>query len=122
MQSKLSPLEPINDSSFSYGSEGFIVSKVHRENASRLQELLHPDKIKGKVAQRHAREDARKLFTKYWLEAQHKHYDIGYKKSSTKDDLRITLETALANGQVNLYDYRRLSQYIDLSRSMPSRL
>lgn len=52
-------MKPIKSGHFSYGSDGFRADDVAPEEPQRLFELLFPNELKGKRAQKQALEDAK---------------------------------------------------------------
>ena len=94
------PLPPIRRGKFSYGSQGLTVKKSHKVDSTRLRELLFPEGIKGKRAQKKAFKDAKKIVKKDWLLAQLTHYDINHETTGSVSRLTEVLKIAVQNGKV----------------------
>jgi hypothetical protein len=110
----ISPVPPLTIPPFSYGSNGFTVNDIHRTDLTSLRDLLFPQEVRGKRAQKDAIESARKTVTKKWLEAQLHHYGIGFQSSAQKGVLQELLEGKIKRGEVKtlLLDYTRVYQLI----------
>lgn len=85
------PLPPIRSGKFSYGSNGLAVDDLRPDNSTRLLELLFPDELKGKRAQKKASDDAKKIVTKKWIVAQLELYGIKYSVKDKADVLKAKL-------------------------------
>jgi hypothetical protein len=95
-----SALPPVTSPPFSYGSNGFTVNDVHRTDPRLLRDLLCPQDVHGKRAQKDAFESARKTVTKKWLAAQLHHYGIGFRSSAQKGVLQELLRGKIKDGEV----------------------
>lgn len=100
MSSQVKALEPLKSSGFTFGANGFVVNGIKREDNASLRRLLFTDEIKGKIAQRYARQNADKTINKKWTAAQLKHYGIKFKSSEKAEDLQVLLRDQVRQGMV----------------------
>lgn len=102
---------------FAYRLDGFTVNKIPRENPARLVELLLPQNIKGKRAQKASQEDAKRIVKKPWIEAQLKHYGISYNPKAVVSEKEALLVKAVSDGLVSWNEWKKFSM---LNRSIVS--
>ncbi|KAK1249269.1 hypothetical protein MKX07_002785 [Trichoderma sp. CBMAI-0711] len=86
---------------FQLHGQDFTVGGIARVGGARLQELLNPSALRLKWEQKHATEEAYRLFNKAFFAAQLKHYDIPFHSSHKRDELLSLLKNAVSQGKCN---------------------
>ena len=89
---------------FTYGSRGFRIGNIAREDPARLRLLLFP---KGRKEQKRAAEKAERLkaSTRAWAEAQCRFYGLDLTGAKTKDDVQQVLKDAVEAGEVRQHTF-----------------
>ena len=100
MSDNIKALPPLQRGHFAYGSNGFTVNGIAPVSQSRLRELVFPVQIKEKRLQKQRLEDAGKIMTKPWIQAQLRYYEIGFKSSCKVGELTMQLTESVQHGNV----------------------
>lgn len=100
MSDNIKALPPLQRGQFAYGSNGFTVNGIAPVSPSLLRELVFPEQIKGKRLQKQRLEEARKIMTKPWIQAQLRYYEIGFKSSCKVAELKMRLVESVQHKNV----------------------
>lgn len=100
MIDNIKALPPLERGHFAYGSNGFTVNGKAPVSPSLLRELMFPEQIKGKRLQKQRLEEARKIMTKPWIQAQLRYYEICFKSSEKVAELKVRLAESVKHGNV----------------------
>lgn len=72
-----------------------------RVDGSRLQELFFPERLRLKRDQKHAAEDAKRLFKRPFFAAQLRWYGIPFRSNAAAGEMEGLLRDAVVSGQVS---------------------
>lgn len=94
-------LNHLSNCPFSYDNDGLNVDGISRIGGPSLHEMLFPDQISGKRAQKRARDRAETTITFPWLIAQFTFYDIEFDPKDTVAELTEMLADNVKQGRVS---------------------
>lgn len=94
------PAKPLSNVPFSYDSDGFNIDGIPRIGAPSLYEMLFPDELSGKRAQKRARDRAETTVTFPWLVAHLTFYGIEFDPEDTVAELTELLADNVKHGRV----------------------
>lgn len=103
MNRRISPLAPVTSGGFSYGSTGFATQGFALESSARIHELLFPEELDGTQMQKRAREDAKRTITVPWIRAQLNFYEIEFKSTAKRPEIKELLMNSVKSGLVSTY-------------------
>jgi hypothetical protein len=84
-------LLPISNGAFSYGSDGFTISEIRRDDPADIRRHYGaPNSSKLEKA------------TRKWIAAQLRHYGIKFKSGARKEELQTVFKDSVAAGQVSI--------------------
>ena len=95
------PPKSLSNGPFSFDSDGFNVGGITRIGAPSLYEMLFPDEISGKRAQKRVRDRAETTITFPWLVAHLTFYDITFEPEDTVAELTELLADNVKHGRVS---------------------
>lgn len=101
MTSDSIPAKVLSDGPFSFDSDGFNIDGILRVGGPSLFEMLFPDEISGKRAQKRARDRAETTISFPWLVAHLTFYDIEYDPEDTVAELTELLADNVKHGRVS---------------------
>ncbi|KAL7803344.1 hypothetical protein V8C44DRAFT_344411 [Trichoderma aethiopicum] len=84
---------------FQFDGDHFSAGGIARVDGARLRGLFNPSTLRLKRDQKDAADEARRLFTKPFLAAQLKYYDIPFRPSHKRDELLLLLQNAVHQGK-----------------------
>ena len=94
--------KPVSNGPFSFDSDGFNIDGILRVKGPSLYEMLFPDEINGKRAQKRARDRAEATITFSWLLAHLTFYDIDFVPEDTVAELTELLADNVKHGRVRI--------------------
>ena len=101
MSSRPIPAKSVSNGPFSFDGDGFNIDGILRIGWPSLYEMLFPDEISGKRAQKRARDRAEVTITFPWLVAHLTFYDIDFEPDDTVAELTSLLADNVKQGKVS---------------------